>query len=197
VRSTCLYVSFAIGLSAAVVAELAGADIKISTNHDRKADFTALRSYEWLPTPPYTSQIAPSARDERLEREALDEPIRAAVDAVLASKGFTVAESGAQPDFLVVYYAAFGIGMNEELLGAHYEYLTGWGSPFAGATATQSLHIIEQGTLVIDILRRDRSVAIWRGTATGAVDRTRTQEQRLRTIAEAVKKVFARFPPKR
>jgi hypothetical protein len=50
---------------------------------------------------------------------------------------------------------------------------------------------------VVDILRKDRSVAIWRGSATGAVDRPRMREERLKTIDTAVKKMFAKVPPKR
>lgn len=34
-------------------------------------------------------------------------------------------------------------------------------------------------------------------TATGAIDRARNRQQRLRTIDEAAKKMFARLPPKR
>ena len=173
------------------------ADVKVKTEHDRNADFSSLRTYTWLPTPPYTMGMAPGARDERFEREALDAPIRAAVDGVLRSKQFSVADQASEPDFYIVYYAAVGVGMNTSVLGEHYAYLTGWGSPLPGATATQSYRVVEQGTLVVDILRRDRSVAIWRGTATGAVDRTRNTEQRLRNIDAAVKKMLAKFPPRR
>lgn len=180
-----------------MVVLLAAADIKVKTEYDRKADFASLRTYTWLPTPPYTTTMAPQARDERFERETLDEPIRAAMDRVLISKHFTFAEPGSSPDFYIVYYAAMGVGMNTSVLGEHYAYLTGWGSPLPGTTATQSFRVIEEGTIVVDILRGDRTIAIWRGQATGAVDRTRTVEQRLRNIEEAAKKLFAKFPPKR
>lgn len=176
---------------------LDAAGVKVKTEHDRTADFASLRSYGWLPTPPYTINIAPEARDDRFERDALDAPIRAAIDRVLASKRFSGAAPGAEPDFHIVYYAALGIGMNADVLGQHYAYLTGWGSPFVGATPTTALRVIEEGTLVVDILRRDRTTAIWRGTATGAVDRSRKQDERLRTIDDAVKKLFAKFPPRR
>jgi hypothetical protein len=182
---------------AVAVAGLEAAGIKVKTEHDRNADFASLRSYAWLPTPPYVSQVAPEARDPRLAEEALDEPIRAAVDRVLAGKGFAASADAAEPDVHVVYYAAFGLGMNVSVLGEHYGYLTGWGSPLLGTTATTSVRVLEQGTLVVDILRRDGTVAIWRGTASGAVDRSRTREQRLQTIDTAVRKMFAKFPPRR
>lgn len=180
-----------------MVVTLAAADIKVKTEYDKKADFASLRTYTWLPTPPYTTTLAPQARDERFERERLDEPIRAAMDRALIAKKFTIAEPESSPDFYIVYYAAMGVGMNASVLGEHYAYLTGWGSPLMGTTATQSFQVIEEGTIVVDVLRGDRTVAIWRGQATGAIDRTRTVEQRLRTIDEAVRKLFAKFPPRR
>jgi hypothetical protein len=184
-------------LHLAASTSLDAADVKIKTEYDRTADFVSLHSYRWLPTPPYTIGMAPEARDERLERDALDAPIRSAIDKVLGGKRFSVAEGASEPDFHIVYYAAVGVGMNADVLGAHYTYLTGWGSPLLGATPTTSLRVIEQGTIVVDILRRDRTTAIWRATATGAIDRSRNRQQRLRTIEEAAKKMFARFPPKR
>jgi uncharacterized protein DUF4136 len=196
-RSPCSCPVLASIAVAMAVVGLDAAGIKVETEHDRKADFASLRSYAWLPTPPYVSQVAPDARDPRLAEEALDEPIRAAVDRVLAGKGFAASADAAGPDFHVVYYAAFGIGMNASVLGEHYGYLTGWGSPLLGTTATTSLRVLEEGTLVVDILRRDRTAAIWRGTATGAVDRSRTRKQRLNTIETAVRKMFAKFPSRR
>jgi hypothetical protein len=178
------------------VAWLEAADINVKTEHDRSASFEGLRTYAWLPTPPYTNTAAPDSRDSRLVEAELDAPIRAAVDRLLAAKRFSISDTS-QPDFTVVYYAAFSVGMNADVLGAHYAYVTGWGAPWVGATPTTSLRVVEQGTLVVDILRRDRKVAIWRGTATGAVDRSRTDAQRLRTIDTAVTKMFAKFPPKR
>jgi hypothetical protein len=52
-------------------------------------------------TPPHTSQAAPEVRDPRLAEEALDQPIRAAVDRVLAGKGFAASADAAEPDFHV------------------------------------------------------------------------------------------------
>ena len=186
-----------VGVAVAAAVVTLAADVKVKTDHDKQADFTLLRTYTWLPTPPFTMNMAPEARDERFEREALDAPIRASADNVLRAKKFTVAEPSAAPDFFIVYYVTVGVGMNAEVLGEHYGYLTGWGSPLMGTTATQSLRVIEHGTLVMDVLRGDRSTAIWRGTATGAVDRTRSGEQRLRALDGAVKKLLAKFPPKR
>jgi Domain of unknown function (DUF4136) len=181
-------------LAASVTLAIAG--VTVSVEQDPKADLAALRTYRWLPTPPYLNQQPAEARDPR-QLEALDEQVRASVDRALGEKRFKTAGSTATPDFHVVYYAAVGTGMNVGVLGAHYGYVTGWGSAIVGANPTTSPKVIDEGTLVIDILRRDRAVAIWRGTATGTVDRTRTDEERRQTIASAVKEMFAKFPRSR
>lgn len=168
----------------------AGAPVRVTTDRDPKADFAQLSTYRWLPTPPY---LTPSdARDPRLAQEALDEPIRAAVDRALGDKRFKRAASTKLPDFHVLYYAAFSTGLDANVLGAYYGYLTGWGSPVLATPGPPPR--LDEGTLVIDILRSDRAVAIWRGTATGTVDRTRTNQERRRTIDTAVAEMFATFP---
>lgn len=175
-------------------AGLAAASIKVSTERDKTADFASLRTYRWLPTPPYMNNLHPETRDARFTEDVLDAPIRAAIDRALAGRRYTPAAEGSNPDFYVLYYAAFGVGMNADVLGQHYGYLTGWGSPIIGATPTTTLQIYEQGTLIVDVLRSDRTTAIWRGSATGAVDRGRTEIERRHTIEDAAKKLFSKFP---
>lgn len=183
-------------LACAIVAALEAADVKVKTDYDTSADFSALRSYVWLPTPPYRTQTSPTVKDNFVAPEVIDAPIRAAIDRQLAAKGLMLTTSD-HPDCFLVYYAAFGVDIDASVLGENYAYITGWGSPFLGATPTTSLRVIEQGTLVLDMLNRDRKVAIWRGTATGAIDRDRTDAQRKQTLDEAVEKMFKDFPPEK
>jgi hypothetical protein len=183
------------GLFAVAAIAVVHAAVDVKTNYDRKTDFKAMRSYAWLETPPYRTEIAPDVRDPWLTKESLDAPIRAAVDRALTAKKFTPGGESAS-DFFVVYYAAFGAGMNESVIGEHYAYVTGWGTPLLGATPTQSLKVYEQGTLIVDVLQRDRKAAIWRVTATGALDRRKSTDERMKNLESAVKKMFAKFPPK-
>ena len=128
---------------------VAGAPVRVTTDRDPKADFSQLATYRWLPTPPYLTPH--DARDPGLVQEALDEPIRAAVDRALGDKRFKRAASTKQPDFHVLYYAAFSTGMDANVLGAYYGYLTGWGSPVLATPGPPPR--LDEGTLVIDILR--------------------------------------------
>ena len=176
---------------------LAGPSMKVTTEHDSTANFAALRTYRWLPTPLYLDQRSPDARDPRLGHEAIDPPIRAAVDRALADLRLKRAGSTDLPDFHVLYYAAFSTGIDANVLGAHYGYRAGWGSPVTSALPMTSPQRLDEGTLVIDILRSDRAVAMWRGIATGTVGHARTDEERRRTIDTAVREMFAKFPRSR
>jgi uncharacterized protein DUF4136 len=190
-----LLISCVVACAAGVLLDAAG--LKIKTEYDRSADFSSLRSYAWLPTPTYRTQTTPEVEDRFLAAEALDGPIRNAVDRVLATKGLKPAAQGTTPDCFLVYYAAFGAEINANVLGEHYAYITGWGSPQVGGTPTTALRVLEQGTVVIDLLNRDKKVAIWRATANGAVDRDQTDQQRLRRIKDAAESMFKKFPPGR
>ncbi len=181
-----------LSMVAAAVA-LDAADAVVKTDYDRSVAFDALRSYAWLPTPP-DAKPAKRIGDPRFEQEALDGPIRAAVERALTSKRMT-ATTG-EPDFYVVYYAAFGFGLDPSVVGSYYSYSTGLGSPLTGSTALNSLRVIQDGTLIVDILQRDKTKAIWRGTATGTVDPAKSDEERRRTIDKAVQKMFDAFPPR-
>jgi hypothetical protein len=183
----------AVGLLTAAVVQAAG--VKVKTEYDRNAAFPALRSYSWLPTPPYQTQTSPDAKDRFLSPELIDAPLRATVDQALAAKGLKLVPEGSTPDCFLVYYAAFGVAINANVLGEHYAYITGWGSPFIGGTPTTALRVLEQGTVVLDMLNREKKVAIWRATATGAVDRDQTDQQRARRLKEAVGDMFKKFPP--
>ena len=80
--------------------------LQIQSEHDPRFDFSSVRTYEWLAVaqPEFGSNTAPEFRDPRFEAEALDPPIRAAVDRELAARGYQrVTESD---DFLVAYHAA-------------------------------------------------------------------------------------------
>jgi len=183
------------GIGVLTVTVVQAAGVKVKTEYDRSANFSALRSYSWLPTPPYLTQVSPEVGDRFLSADVIDAPFRTTVDQALAAKGLRPAAEGTTPDCFLVYYAAFGTTINANVLGEHYAYLTGWGSPQVGGTPTTALRVLEQGTVVLDILNRDKKVAIWRATATGAVDRDQSEPQRAKRLKEAVADMFKKFPP--
>ena len=176
---------------------LLAASVKVDVQRDKKANFAAFKTYEWLEAAPYVVAVDPDVlKDERLEKAALDGPIKAAVDQELTRLGLRPVTAGEQADLQVVYTAFMTVGANASVLGSYYQYTTGWAPKVYtnDGRQTASLEVFEKGTLVVDLVRRADRTAVWRGTATGAVKRENSQEKRLSIIRDAVKKMFSKYP---
>ena len=183
----------AVALSAAAIG---AASIKVDVEFDKTANFGAFKTYEWLESPPYVMSVAPEYADPRFEKEALDVPIKTAVDAELGRRGLRVLPTNGSADLQVVYYALMTAGANASVLGSYYQYTNGWAPRIYtdAGLPTSSLTMEEKGTLIVDIVRRADKVGVWRGRATATVDRENDQPTRLSNVREAIKKMFAKYP---
>jgi hypothetical protein len=113
----------AVGLLASVGTLEAG-KIKVEARREN-VDFSTIKTYMWLPSPPPTTEIAPGvARDPRVVQKELEPTIMQTADAELAAHGWKRLESGA--DVQLVYYLAHGVGFNASNLGDYYQYATGY-----------------------------------------------------------------------
>jgi hypothetical protein len=187
--------ALAIAFSSAAV--IGAASVKIAVKVDPRAAFKQSATYTWLESPEYITDVNPDLhRDERLEKAALDGPIRAAIDQAFSERGWRRVAADQSPDFQVVYYAFLSTSANASVLGSFYQYTTGWGQSVYTdhGRATTSFTIVEKGTLVVDVIDPGRKAAVWRGTATGTLERTRDQAKRIEVISDAIKKLFRKFP---
>ena len=189
---TCMFAAvLAILVSAAGV----GAQkVEIKTYKDEKADFTAIKTYAWLPPAPIVQNVAPELSNPTLSQEALGPPIMAAVDRELAARGLKQADRDTA-DVHVTYFAALATGFSQTYLGEYYGYVTGWGSPIApGLAPSTSTTVYEKGTVLVDIVQRAAKRAIWRGTAVTRINQDRTLKERVARINDAAERMFERFP---
>jgi hypothetical protein len=172
-----------------------GQKLDIKTNKDPSADFSAVRTYAWLPPAPVVRNVAPdAASNPTLSPEALGPPIMAAVDRELKARGLVEAPADVA-DVHVAYFAALGVGFNQSYLGEHYGYITGWGSPIPpGLAPTTSMNIYEKGTVLIDVVNRATNRAMWRGTVLTRIDNEHTLEKRVKRINEGAERLFREFP---
>jgi Domain of unknown function (DUF4136) len=169
--------------------------IKVESHRDEKADFKALRTYTWLPSPPAVRNAAPdAATNPSLTQEVLGPHIVNAVDRELTARGLKRVEQG-ESDVNVVYFAALTVGVNISELGSYYQYTTGWALPYLTGPATTS-DIVERGTIIIDMVARRSKTAIWRGQVSTNVNQENTLEKRIARINEAITRVFERYPVK-
>ena len=181
-------------LVVAAAAALEAAKIKVEARREQ-VDFSAIKTYVWLPSPPPTAEVAPGVmRDPRVIQKELEPTILSTADRELAAHGWKRVE-GPGADVQIVYYLSQGVGFNASTVGQYYQYATGYALIVSPLLApTESVKVIEEGTLIIDVVQ-DRK-AIWRGTAKGTINRDNSDEKRLKNVADAVKKLIAKLPAK-
>src|SRR3954470_16161116 len=175
--------------------QAAAQKLDIETHKDKSADFSALRTYAWLPPAPVVRNVAPDvASNPTLSQEALGPAITAAVDRELTARGLVQAPPDTA-DVHVAYFAALGVGFAQSYLGEYYGYITGWGSPIPLAYApSTSMTIYEKGTVLVDVVNRATKQAIWRGTVVTRINQEHTLEKRVERINDGAKRLFREFP---
>jgi len=155
-------------LTVAVVAD------ESSVQSDPKADFSALRTFAFR-----AQQVA--SRREELDNPLFLKKLTAAIRASLIAKGLT--ERSDRPD-VVVDFTVTG----EEFGDVERRLIRG----LRGGPARVSRPIrISEGTLVIDIYRRQDAEAIWRGVYR---DDERTGSKLTYKLPEDAKRLLAKYP---
>jgi hypothetical protein len=181
-------VLFAPAVLASVVA---CSPITVNTSFDPASNFARLRTFAWVEPIEGEDPAKDVAPDFRMR-------LRAAVEKVLANKGFIRAAEGVEPDCRIAYYRHLQPGA----------WITTWGYPYGpwrvdrwgyrydpwlvGWRRVEVQHF-EVGTLVLDIVDAKTSKLSWRGWGRGVLDPRRSGEQ----LLDAVRKVIGRFPPGR
>ncbi len=160
----------------------------IKSDYDVDSNFTAFKTYAWM-TEPTTAEGATSASTAQQRNTLLDKRIRGAVDAAMASKGFTV--NTETPDLLVVYHT----GMQNKV------DVTDWGYSYAGsywgwAGRDIDVYNYTEGTLIVDLVNTQSKQLAWRGSATGVVEPGRSPEEVQERVNDVVMKIFDNYPPK-
>jgi len=170
-----------IGLLAVLVS--ACASPKVGYDYDRGIDFTAYRTYEWMP-----DSGGPTG-DKRIDNDLVNARIRAAVDGQLREKGYTNPAAGL-PDFYVTYQAA----VTDMMKGASTQRYIG--DRATGLYTTVSdVHPYKDGALLVDIVDGATQKLVWQGTASAEIDPALSARERDERIARVVKAMFDHFPP--
>jgi hypothetical protein len=116
--------------------------------------------------------------------------VREAVDAELATRGYRLVES--RPDFQVAAHVSTADRVRIVDWGYTYHPRKSW----SGGGRDIDVWQYEEGTLVLDVIDPGQSALVWRGTASKAVDRSWTPEERDAEARAAVQALLARFPPR-
>jgi hypothetical protein len=166
------------------------ASMTVNYDYDQRVNFAALRTYNWLPTPPKSEVNQLTIRN-----------IEFAVDKQLQAKGLGM--SPENPDFFIAVHVTkqtkvdteqwgYAYGNGDFFYGGRYPRFRG-GAPanyeFRRGTDT---YVYDIGTLIIDFVDPKTRELIWRGTATAEIDPSAPQ---IELINKAVTRVLQNFPP--
>jgi len=162
--------------------------VKVRTDYDPAADFIALHTYAWLPTP------REKTGDPRIDDPLINARIKRAVDYTLVAKGFSQAEAE-KADFHVTFYVGIDRKLDVTTMPRAYGYYGRWGGVYGGATTYVDQYDV--GTLLIDVIDRERNQLVWRGVGEARLRHSRTPEESERRIQKTVEAIFKSFPPGR
>jgi hypothetical protein len=162
---------------------LSCSSVRVNSDYDESANFTAYKTYGYL-----------KGGVERVKISDLDKKrILTAIDAEMAKKGFTKSEN---PDFLVNIFTE----ANKEVNVNNYGWggwgwggwgWGGWGPGWGWGGNYVSTHT--EGTLYIDVIDAAKKELVWQGVGTGVLTKNRDKKQEL--IDEFVQKIMEQFPP--
>jgi hypothetical protein len=137
--------------------------------HDKAADFSKMKTYEWV------------AGHEAID-PAWDKSITEAVDKALAAKGL---KKGAPADLLVTYHAVQRTDVDLSTFDGKKP------EPGAQRTAAQTVKV---GTLAIDIRDANHKL-LWRVASEGVITKA-GEADRDATVAKRVAEMFEKYPKK-
>ena len=193
IRARALAAAVSVALVAA--GAIAVAKSKVDAKRSPNVDFSPIKTYIWLPSPPLTLQAAPGTmRDPKVIQAEVEPWIISTADSELAAHGWKRV-TAPPADVQVIYYLSHGTGFNASNIGDYYQAVTGYALVVPAYLApTQSVMVYEEGTIVIDIVQ-DRN-AIWRGTATTTINRELNDAKRKKSVEDLVRKLIDRVPKK-
>ncbi len=152
----------------------------IKQDYDQDADFSKYKSYVW-------SEVKTDEKDPIANSTLMAKRIKSAVDRKLTSQGYV--KGGETSDMLLAYHIK-----TKEKYNIH-DYGYGWGSGYWwGGYGGRNVDVYNytEGTLIIDVVDRQKKQIVWRGWAVGVMGRPSESKER---IDKAVEGILKTFPP--
>lgn len=152
---------------------------QVKTDYDRGANFAQYKTYSW---------------EKVKTKDPLDvDRIKSAVNAALATKGWTQVASGG--DISVV---AIEMTQEKQTLNTFYDgFGGGWGwrrfggGGFGEATTTTDTYNV--GTLVVDLFDTKTKQLVWRGSSSDTL--SNNADKNIKNLNKGAEKMFKDFPP--
>jgi hypothetical protein len=164
--------------------------IEVSQDYKPDSDFRNLKTYAWK----YQTQA--KTGNMRIDSQLMDERIRSTTERILLEKGFVKA-ADTPPDFHLLYsYSIAGkLYSNPVSTGMGFGYGHYGSHGTIGIRTGTQITEYDEGLLIIDFLKPDSDIVLWRGKSTRVVKTHSTPENIIQDIDQTVGKMLAQFPP--
>jgi hypothetical protein len=163
-------------------------DVKI--DHDKAFDFKGVQTWTWSAMPGDVKMARTQQDDPEAMRKLAEPLIMSAVESEMMKRGL---KQTPDAPLRVTYYLLLSISQSAQTVGQFLPAVTQWGVP-PYAPATQSLELMNYGSLVLDMTAKD--VIVWRGVANAKIKFEADDSKREELIREAVRDLLRKFPPK-
>ena len=191
IRTRLFAVAAAAVFALAAESVLARVDVKI--DFDKNFDFTAVRSWSFDPAGNGEVKMARTKDDDPDAVKAIADPI--IVNQVGVEMGrLKLQPAASNPDLIVRYFLLLSTNQTAQTMGQFLPATVAWGLPPFEQT-TQSLKIMNQGSLVLDLAAKGR--VVWRGVAQAKLKFGTEPKKREAIMREAVRDLLKKFPPKK
>jgi hypothetical protein len=166
---------------------------EVRVEHDKTFNFKPVRTWAWSPAGRGAVKMARTQSDDPEGMRKLAEPIIVeAVGQEIKQRGLTEAAADGA-DLHIAYYLLLTMGESAQVMGQFLPGTTAWAMP-PFAMSTQSLEMMNQGALVLDLSARD--TVVWRGVARAKIKFDADQKRRESLLREAVRDLLRKYPPK-
>ena len=185
-------VGLALATAMALVLHVDVEGIDVQVEHDKAFNFKPVRTWAWAPEGPGNVRMArtPDADPDAMKRKA--EPV--ILDAVATEMmRLRLQRVESQPELTLAYFLLLTTGATTQTLGQFLPATTAWGLP-PFAPATQSMQMMNRGSLVLDLSAK--GVVVWRGVAQAGIAFDADDKKREALLREGVRDLLQRYPPK-
>jgi len=189
-QSKTVFLALATAIALVLGVSVEGVDVRVE--FDKAFNFKPVRTWAWNTEGAGRVIMARSSSDDAEAAKKTAEPwIVDAVSTEINKRGLQPAT--AAPDLTVTYYLLLSTNMTAQTMGQFLPATAAWGLP-PFAPATQSLQMMNQGSLVLDL--KTSSAVVWRGVAQAKISFDTTDQKREALVREAVRDLLKRYPPK-
>jgi hypothetical protein len=177
----------AIAVAAGMLAE-ARVDVRVA--FDKTFNFKAVTTWGWHAEKKGEVMMARTVKDDPDTARQRAEPL--IVDAVTTEMAkLKIQPASTDPGITVTYFLLLTNSTSAQTVGQFLPATLEWGLPPFDA-ATQSLKLMNRGSLVIDLNAAGKIV--WRGVADAKVDVYANDKDREKTLREAVRELLKKYP---